>query len=56
MSEWKYTGKKVTPEKAEESLHSIKGACFGCETHSDDCTIAKAAGDVSAMAGGSNDR
>jgi hypothetical protein len=49
MSKWNYTGKDVTKEKAEESLKSIKTACFGCETHSPDCSIAKAAGDVAAM-------
>lgn len=49
MSKWKYTGENVTAEKAEESLKTIKSACFGCETHSPDCSIAKAAGDVAAM-------
>jgi hypothetical protein len=49
MSKWNYTGKDVTAEKAEESLKAIKSACFGCEKHSPDCSIAKAAGDVAAM-------
>jgi len=51
MPTWKYTGKTVTQAKAEESLKSIKGACFGCETHSADCPIAKAAEAVSSMEG-----
>lgn len=49
MSKWKYTGKEVNPEKIDESLKTIKSACFGCETHSSDCSIAKAAGDVAEM-------
>ncbi|WP_245554483.1 MTH865 family protein [Methanocorpusculum bavaricum] len=51
MPTWKYTGKTVTQAKAEESLKSIKGACFGCETHSADCPIAKAAGEIAGMPG-----
>jgi hypothetical protein len=49
MPAWKYTDKEVTKAKAEESLKAIKSACFGCAEHSPDCSIAKAAGDVSAM-------
>ena len=49
MSTWKYTGKDVSATKAEKSLNAIKSACFGCESHSPDCSIAKAAGDVAAM-------
>ena len=47
MPTWKYTGKDVSKEQAEESLRSIKGACFKCETHNPDCPIAKAAGEIS---------
>ncbi|WP_211531679.1 MTH865 family protein [Methanocalculus chunghsingensis] len=49
MSKWKYTEKDVTPEEIDESLKAVKSACFGCETHSSDCSIAKAAGDVAAL-------
>lgn len=49
MPTWQYTDTETTKEKAEESLRSIKSACFGCGTHSADCSIARAAGDVSAM-------
>jgi len=50
MPTWKYTGKGVSREKAEESVKAIKSACFGCDTHNPDCPIAKAAGEVSEMA------
>ena len=49
MPTWKYTDKNVTNEKVEESLKAIKSACFGCDTHNADCSIAKAAGEVSGM-------
>jgi hypothetical protein len=49
MPTWKYTDKDVSNAKAEESLKSIKNACFGCDTHNADCPIAKAAGEVSGM-------
>jgi len=49
MTTWKYTGKEVTKEKAEESIAHLKSACFGCSVHSDDCSIAKAVGDISSM-------
>jgi hypothetical protein len=49
MATWKYSDKNVSKEKAEESLKAIKSACFGCDTHNADCSIAKAAGEVSAM-------
>ena len=49
MPTWKHTGKEVSKAKAEESLKSIKGACFGCGTHNADCSIAKAAGEISEM-------
>ncbi|MDH7594348.1 MAG: MTH865 family protein [Methanomicrobiales archaeon] len=49
MPTWKYTGKDVSAAKAEESLKAIKSACFGCDVHNADCSIAKAAGDVSGM-------
>jgi hypothetical protein len=49
MPTWNHTGKEVSKEKAEESLKAIKGACFGCGTHNADCSIAKAAGEISGM-------
>lgn len=52
MPTWKYTDKDVSTAKAEKSLKSIKSACFGCSTHNPDCSIAKAAGEVSGMIGG----
>ena len=51
MPTWKYTDTKVSKTKAEESLKSIKSACFGCKTHNADCAIAKAAGEVSDLLG-----
>jgi hypothetical protein len=51
MQTWKYTGKDVSKEKAQESLAAVKGACFGCGTHSADCPIAGAAGAISEMLG-----
>lgn len=39
----------MSTAKAEESLKAIKSACFGCDVHNADCSIAKAAGDVSGM-------
>jgi hypothetical protein len=51
MPTWKHTGKEVSKAKAEESLKAIKGACFGCGTHNADCSIAKAAGEISVMMG-----
>ncbi len=47
MPTWKYTDQDVSKAKAEESLKSIKSACFGCGTHNADCSIAKAAGEIS---------
>ena len=49
MPTWKYTDKEVTKAKAEESLKTIKSACFGCGTHNADCPIAGAAGAVYEM-------
>lgn len=49
MPEWKYTGVPVETEKAEASLKTIRSACFGCGAHSEDCSIARAAGDVAGM-------
>ena len=49
MPTWKYTDKNMSKEKAEESLKAIKSACFGCDTHNADCSIAKAAEEVSDM-------
>ncbi len=51
MPVWKYTDKDVTKAKAEESLKAVKGACFGCSTHSQGCPIAGAAGAISEMLG-----
>lgn len=51
MPAWKYTGKDVSKAKAEESLKAVKGACFGCDTHNQDCPIAGAAGAISEMLG-----
>jgi hypothetical protein len=49
MPTWKYTDKNMSKEKAEESLKAIKSAFFGCDTHNADCSIAKAAGEISDM-------
>ena len=49
MPTWKFTDKKVSKAKAEESLKAVKGACFGCGTHNADCPIAGAAGAISEM-------
>ncbi|MBP1928963.1 hypothetical protein J2741_001510 [Methanolinea mesophila] len=49
MPTWKYTGKDVSASKAEKSLNAIKSACFGCDSHDPECSIAKAAGDVALM-------
>ena len=49
MPEWRYTGAPVENEKAEASLKTIRSACFGCGAHSEDCSIARAAGDVAGM-------
>jgi hypothetical protein len=46
MPTWKCTGTEVSKEKAQDSLDNIKSACFGCQTHSNDCPIAHAAGAV----------
>jgi len=51
MQTWKYTGTDVSKEKAQESLAAVKGACFGCGTHSANCPIAGAAGAISEMLG-----
>ncbi len=49
MPEWKYTNKQVTKEEAQKSLVGIKSACFHCETHSNDCSISKTAGEIKTM-------
>lgn len=49
MPEWKYTNKKVTKEEAQKSLTAVKSACFQCEKHSNDCAIAKTAGEIKTM-------
>lgn len=49
MPEWCYTGTSVSDEKAEQALAAVKSACFGCKGHSDDCPLAKAAGEIARM-------
>jgi len=49
MPLWKCPETEVTKEKAEESIAHLKNACFGCSTHSPDCSIAKAVGEISSM-------
>lgn len=49
MAEWSYTGEPVSNEKAAQSLEAVKSACFGCASHSDDCSIARAAEDINRM-------
>ncbi|WP_317064929.1 hypothetical protein [Methanoculleus caldifontis] len=49
MPEWSYTGASVSDEKVEQALTAVKSACFGCEEHSDDCSLAKAARDIAGM-------
>ncbi len=49
MPIWKCTDTEVTKEKAEESIAHLKDACFGCSTHSADCSIGKAVGEISSM-------
>jgi hypothetical protein len=51
MPTWNYTDTPVSKAKAEASLQAVKGACFGCKTHSPDCPIAGAAGAISDMLG-----
>lgn len=46
---WKYTNTEVSDETVEKSLASLKGACFGCTTHSNDCPVYKAMTAVSEM-------
>jgi hypothetical protein len=49
MPTWKYTNKNVKKEEAENSLNTVKSACFHCETHNNECPIASAAGEIKAM-------
>lgn len=49
MPEWRYTGTSVSDEKAGQTLATVKSACFGCQKHSDDCSLAKAAGAIAEM-------
>ena len=49
MPIWKCTNKSITNEEAKESLDAVKSACFKCETHSNDCSIAKTAGEINAV-------
>ncbi|MDK2917036.1 MAG: hypothetical protein PWR25_1593 [Euryarchaeota archaeon] len=49
MPEWRYTGKSVSDEKARQALAAVKSACFGCDVHSSDCALAKAAGEIVRM-------
>jgi len=49
MPKWKYSNKNVKNEEAENSLSTVKSACFHCETHSNECPIASAASEIKAM-------
>jgi hypothetical protein len=49
MPEWSYTGKSVSDEKVEQALAAVKSACFCCEKHSDEYSLAKAARDIAGM-------
>lgn len=49
MPEWRYTGMAVSDEKGRQALAAVKSACFGCKEHSDDCSLAKAAGEITRM-------
>lgn len=49
MPVWKCTGKTVTQAQAVQALAKIKSACFGCDSHSSGCPIAKAAGEVESL-------
>jgi hypothetical protein len=49
MPTWKYTNKNVKNEEAQNSLNTVKSACFHCETHNNECPIASAAGEIKAM-------
>ena len=48
MPKWKYTNKNVKNEEAENSLNTVKSACFQCETHNNECPIASAASEIKA--------
>lgn len=48
MSLWKCTNQSIAHEEAKKSLDAVKSACFKCETHSSDCSIAKTAGEINA--------
>ena len=49
MPEWRYTGMAVSDEKGRQALAAVKSACFNCKEHSDDCPLAKAAGEITRM-------
>jgi heterodisulfide reductase subunit C len=49
MPVWRYSNKNVKNEEAENSLNSIKSACFHCGTHNNECPIASAAGEIKTM-------
>jgi len=49
MPIWKYSKKNVKNEDAENLLNTVKSACFHCETHNNECSIASAAGEIKAM-------
>ena len=46
MPEW-ISGKKVSEEELKNSLNVLTGeVCFKCDTHSDKCPLANAAGEI----------
>ena len=49
MPTWKCTNTEVTKEKAEASIAHLKNACFGCSSHSSDCSIARAVEEITEM-------
>ena len=49
MPKW-VSGKEISNEEAENSLKNlVENVCFKCETHSDQCSLAKAAADIKSM-------
>lgn len=49
MPKW-ISGKDVSKEEIENRLKTItEDVCFKCDTHSSECSIAKAAGDIKTM-------
>jgi len=54
MATWKYSGNEVSDLQVKTSLKAITGACFKCETESNECPIAQAATDIAAMQSGAD--